>query len=193
MMKTTNFALSLLPGRTRVRLRSGWTLVEMMIAVGAGAMIMATVLAVAIFVLANFKSIGNYADLNSSSRQTLDLMSRDIRNAASVIGYATNYISLTNNDTTTFQYFWDPSRAALYRYYTNKDTSVTTTVMLTNCNILSFAIYKRVPFTNFTFTTTTIPAGDTKLVDVSWRCFRTIYGNPLNSESVQTARIVIRN
>jgi len=181
------------PGRKRARLGGGWTLVEMMVAVGAGAIIMATILAVAIFVLANFKSIGNYADLNSSSRRTLDVMSRDIRNANGLIGYATNYISMTNNDTTTFQYLWNPSTSALYRYYTNIDRSVTTSVMLTNCNILSFAIYKRVPNINFTFTTTTSTAGDTKLVDVSWRCIRTIYGNPLNSESVQTARIVIRN
>ena len=32
-----------------------------------------------------------------------------------------------------------------------------------------------------------------KLVSVSWRCSRTILGQKVNTESVQTAKIVIRN
>ena len=32
-----------------------------------------------------------------------------------------------------------------------------------------------------------------KLIDVSWKCSRKIMGEKLNTESVQTAKIVIRN
>jgi hypothetical protein len=39
---------------------------------------------------------------------------------------------------------------------------------------------------------TSAAAGNCKLVSVSWICSRSILGSRLNTESVQTAKIVIR-
>jgi hypothetical protein len=68
-------------------------------------------------------------------------------------------------------------------------------MMMTNCDYLSFNTYMRVPTTNFTFTPVGSSTNQTKLVSVSWRSSRQVYGfgNRLNTESVQTANIVSRN
>jgi len=70
----------------------------------------------------------------------------------------------------------------------------TNTVLLTQCDFLNFDISQRNPSNNFTFYP--CPATNVsiaKLIDVSWRCSRQILGAKINTESVQTAKIVIRN
>lgn len=177
------------PGQNgkRPQYNRGWTLVEMIVALAAGSIILAAILSTALFVSKSFIAMGNYTDLDRESRHALDTMSRDIRNAAGMSAYATNSITLTNQDGSQFTYAWSSNTTLLTRV-----SSGTTTVLLTNCNILNFHIYQRNPANNFTFTVATNVA-QAKLVDVSWRCSRNILGAIINSESVQTAKIVIRN
>jgi len=150
-------------------------------------------MASSIFVLRSFKAIGNYSDLDRSSRNTLDIMSRDIRNAAglSMPTYLTNVLIFTNSDGTSFSYQWDPTKTTLTRYYTNGG-SVSTMVLLTNCDVLSFYLYQRNPGTNLFFSSTNNPS-QTKLINVDWRCSRQVYGSKMNTESIQTAQITVRN
>ncbi len=174
----------------------GFSLPEMMVVVLAGGIIMAGLVSTMVFVSRSFIAIGNYIDLDAASRHTLDMMSRDIRSAAaySLSSYATNRIVLANQDGSSFAYSWDPATTALIRYYTNASgVGQQSQVMLTNCDILTFNIYQRNPTNNFQFISTTGNPGQTKLIDVSWRCSRQIYGVKINTESVQTARIAIRN
>ncbi len=163
------------------------TLLELMISTA-----IATVFVLGVIILTRFTltqglfAISNYNDLNAKSRQTLDVMSRDIRGAAAMTAFSTKSIALTNQSGTAYSYTWDGSNE-LKRVY----AGVTTTV-LTNCDFLAFNIYQRNPTNGFTFvSTTSLPQA--KLVDVSWRCSRKYLGSKLNTESVQTARIVIRN
>ena len=67
-----------------------------------------------------------------------------------------------------------------------------TTMLLTNVDYLSFQIYQR---NTVASTYDQFPAGSVaqcKLISVSWICSRTILGSKVNTESVQTAKIVIR-
>lgn len=171
----------------RSRPDDGWTLVEMIVALAAGSVILAAILSTALFVSKSFIAMGNYTDLDRESRHALDTMSRDIRNAAGMSAYATNSITLTNRDGSQFTYAYSSNTTLLTRV-----NSSGTTVLLTNCNILTFHIYQRNPTNNFQFTPATA-VSQAKLVDVSWRCSRNILGAIINSESVQTAKIVIRN
>ncbi len=66
------------------------------------------------------------------------------------------------------------------------------TVLLQQCDYLNFDISQRNPSSNFTFVATANLL-EVKLIDVSWRCSRQIMGSKVNTESVQTAKIVIRN
>lgn len=166
---------------------TGMTLMELMISVGIATMFVLGVIILTQFTLnQGLFAIANYSDLNAKSRQTLDRLSRDIRSSSQVIAFSTNSISLTNSDGTAFSYTWDGSNRLVRTYAGSSST------MLTNCDYLCFNIYQRNPSNNFLFYTATNIA-QAKLVDVSWRCSRQYLGAKLNTESVQTARIVIRN
>ncbi|HEU5395839.1 MAG TPA: prepilin-type N-terminal cleavage/methylation domain-containing protein, partial [Verrucomicrobiae bacterium] len=64
----------------------GFTLVEMMVAIAASTMILMAFVALTIAMSRTMLAISNYNDLDNRSRNTLDTMSRDIRNASQLIG-----------------------------------------------------------------------------------------------------------
>ena len=175
------------------RSKRGFTLMEVLITAGLSTIVLAAMVSVTFFAARSFKAIGNYRDLNQASRFTLDTMGRDVRNAAGLTRYTTNSITLTNSDFTGFSYQWDPTTQALMRYYTNADGTVAINIMLTNCDVLTFNIYQRNPTNNLTFISAVASPNQTKLINVDWKCSRTIQGAKANTESVQTAQIVIRN
>jgi hypothetical protein len=165
----------------------------MMVAIVAGLMILGSVVVTTMTLSHSMAAIANYFDLDAYSRNTLDVMGRDIRNADSLTSFATNSISMSGTNYLgaqySFTYNWDGSN--MWRTYTVSNIS-TTSLMLSNCAYLSFSNFTRVPQSNFTF----VAVGGTnrtKLISVSWKCSRSILGAKLNTESVQTAKIVIRN
>lgn len=172
--------------------RAGMTLLELMLVMGMGTLVLAALLLTTLFVSRAMLAISNYDELNAMSRNALDWMTRDIRNTATLTSYATNRLVFTNRLTgDQFSYTWDGSND-LTRVYTYSDGSVTVTPLLKDCDTLDFRIYSRVPSNNFSFYPTA-NVKEAKLIDVTWRCSRKIYGKKINTESVQTAKIVIRN
>ena len=69
----------------------------------------------------------------------------------------------------------------------------TTNVYLTDCDSLEFANYQRTTISNTfdayepAFTT------NTRLIQVTWTCSRRILGARMNTENVQSAKVVLRN
>lgn len=183
--------------KTPRRRLAGFTLVEVLVTLGIATLF---VMGLIIFTTITFQqgifAIGNYTDLNNKSRRTLDILSRDIRSSSAVLNGADYYIRLTNSITRDETYYiWDgwntftqykrnPS-AGIYNWQVN--------VLMTNCDYLQFNVYNRVPTNNFNFYPTYFSSPDVKLIDVRWRCSRSYLGAKLNTESVQTARIVMRN
>lgn len=165
----------------------GTTLIEMMVAMTAGTCVLGSILTTGITLTNTMMAIGNYCDLNRSSRHTLDVMSADLRNTAIVTAASSKQVTVSNTLTADIvSYTWDGS---------NKVTRVFNqmpTVMLVNCDFLCFSNYQRNPTANFEFLPASTP-GNTKLISVSWRCSRQILGAKINTESVQTAKICIRN
>ena len=171
----------------RSQLCCGWTLVEMMVAMVVGSAILLSILVTGSAVTNTMVAIVNYNDLNKRSRNTLDILSRDLRNTATVTSLTTSQVTVTNMITAdSINYQWDGSNA-----FTRTFNGVST-VMLTGCDTLFFKGYQRNPTNNLQF----LPAStvsQTKLISVSWRCSRQIFGAKINTESVQTAQICIRN
>ena len=66
-------------------------------------------------------------------------------------------------------------------------------VLLTECDFLTFSNYQRNPYYGQydQYPVTTSPT-NSKLVSLTWVCSRKITGAKMNTESVQTAKIVIR-
>jgi hypothetical protein len=168
--------------------RRGMTLVETLVGLSAGLLLMTVVASMWMFSARSFVAIGNYTDMDNDSRNTLDIMSREIRGAAALTSYATNAITFVNRDGTSFSYVYNPGTETLSRVQGGSSR-----VLLEQCDYVRFNVSQRNITNGFVFYSTTTQPQLTKLVDVSWKCSRKILGAKVNTESVQTAKIVLRN
>jgi prepilin-type N-terminal cleavage/methylation domain-containing protein len=185
------------PGKSAGRNRNpGFTLTELMVGLGVGSLVLAAVAALTVYGARAFASIGNYADLDARSRNTFDVLGSKVRAASSVLACETNLpvksLKLACPDPDhTITLTWDSDA----RTFVLDETGQVTRTLLTECDALDFALYTRAPNvgpTNVAF----IPAStlaDCRVISLSWRCSRTMPGNKLNTESVQTAQLVLRN
>lgn len=171
----------------RTQSRRGWTLVEMMVSMVGGGTVLASMLVTSSMLSNSLVAVINYDELNKASRNTLDVMSRDLRNTAVVTELKSNQITVTNSTTGDYvTYAWDGNNDFVRTY------DGVRTVMLTGCDTLVFQGFQRNPINNLGFIPASTPS-QTKLISVSWRCSRRILGAKMNTESVQTAQICIRN
>ena len=177
----------------------GVTLIEMMIAIGIGALVCAAGIATLLFGLRNYEALTNYQILNTKSRTALDIMSRDIRQANGCSTNATfsassftllgTSVTTTNAYTTTYSY--NSNAMTLTRTYIETNTQVN--VLLSNCTYFAFSYYQRNPTpASFDFFTNTQSAAYCKLIQVDWSCSRNIMGTPVNTQSGESTRMVIR-
>ena len=174
---------------------AAFTLPEMMVSVAMGVLILASVVTVFLFVNRSLDATGNYEELDRQSRNALDLMSQDIRQCGGLTNYTTNTLNFTNQDGSLLQYSWDGSN---YLTYTNAATTNAGCPrggrLLKGCAYLKFSVFQRnpVPGTTMTFTNAS-SASLVKVIVMDWICRRTNYTSLTDSESVQTAKVVMRN
>lgn len=172
---------------SRRKALAGWTVLETSIASFCGSIVLGSILVTGNMMNNTMAAVSNYNDLDQCSRNTLDVMSRDLRNTAIVTVLTEKEVRVTNTITgDTIQYLWDGTNALTRNVNGNR------TVMLTGCDTLIFQGFQRNPTNNLQFLPTST-AAKTKLISVSWRCSRKILGAKLNTESIQTAQICIRN
>jgi len=171
-----------------------FTLVELMLGITVSAIILTALLVFTVYATRSFASMENYVDLEQKSQTAVDSMLRDIRQTKGLISYGTTVLNgrtITNvlnfldvdDQTLTFRF----NGGALLR--TKGESS---TMLLTNVDYLCFQVFKRNPVATTFEQFPTSDAGNCKLVSVNWVCSRNILGSRLNTESVQTAKIVIR-
>ncbi|HXI69540.1 MAG TPA: hypothetical protein VNN22_04205 [Verrucomicrobiae bacterium] len=167
--------------------RRGFTLMETMVATIGVSAIVGSILVTGTTVVNTMAAIVNYNDLDSRSRNTLDTMSGDLRNTAVVTSMTDRQVTVSNAITgDTISYRWDGTN------YFTRTLNGSQKIMLNGCDSLTFSGFQRNPTNNFQFVPAHAPS-ETKLISVSWRCSRQILGAKLNTESVQTAQICIRN
>lgn len=171
--------------------RAGWTLVEMIFAIGISGLVLAAVATMTLYSARSFFAMSDYYNLNEKSRLAFDIMSRDIRQAARLTSYSTDRLVFADAVGATFSYTYDPDAGTLTRVYGGMST-----VLLSNIvpGRFSFGIYQRNPSNDFTFYPANGVAANARLINVSWRCALAIPGSIItNTESAQTAKIVMRN
>ena len=186
--------------QNRRRGTAAFTLIEMLVATALGVVVIGSMMGLYTSGAISFTAMGNYQNLDAKSYHALDLISRDIRNSNILLSYTNNQtLTFSNNyarngagQITTISY--DPSSGTVLL----KRTGQTLTSLLTGCDQMTFQIYERAPnMSSFSTNIVFIPATnatDCKMIQISWRCSRTNgFGSKLNTESVQTAQIVLRN
>jgi hypothetical protein len=169
------------------------TLVELMVATALGGLVIAAVMALTFFSARSFAALTNYVDLDNFSRNALDTMSREIRQADRLVSGNDHELVFQNTNPTNgsaFQvsYTYDPSTKQLVR----RQLGTPSKVLLQECDFLRFSLYQRNPINGTYDQYPTANPTTCKLVQLSWICSRNILGKKANTESVQSAKVVIR-
>jgi type II secretory pathway pseudopilin PulG len=169
--------------------KGAFTLVEVMVSMGLGIFVLAAVASLTLYTVRSFVAMGNYNDLERASTHALDTMSREVRQASQLLKYQSNRVEFATLEGPRLVYEYDPQAETL-----TQTKGGVSEVLLEQCDYLTFNISQRNPSNDFTFYPAPANRPDlAKLLDVSWRCSRKILGQKLNTESVQTSKIVIRN
>jgi len=166
-----------------------FTLVDLLVAIVIGSVVLLGFAELTAYTGRSFAALTNYVDLDRHSREALDQMVSKIRQATELTSYASNHLQFDYQKTNTLIYSYDPSAKTLTETFSGVNT-----VLLTGCDRLTFSMFQRNTadgtYDQFPATLTNNIA---KLIQVSWICSRTVLGTRVNTESVQSAKIVIRN
>ena len=171
------------------------TLVEVLIATGVGSIVLAAVMTLSLFSARSFAALGNYVDLDIKSRTALDTMSSDIRQADKLTSASSTQLKFqitdpNNGAVNSLIYDYSPTAQTLTR-----TLGARSSVLLSNCTSLQFSIFQRNPIGG---SYEQYPVDDPnrpdlcKLVQLTWVCQRSVLGRIANTESVQSAKVVMR-
>ena len=163
------------------------TLPETLMGVGVGSLVLTSMMAIFLTSNRSFVAMGNYVSLDQASRNAVEQITRDIRNAQNLTSFQTNQLVFTLGSTSNLVYSYDPNS----RQLTSWKTGGTTNTLLTECDSLQFSMFSNVPQTGGTLTNATT-VGQAKAISTNWKCSRTILGSKANTEYIQEAMIVIR-
>jgi len=182
------------------RSQSGMTLVEVMMASGISTIVLAIVAVLIVFAVRSFAALANYQNLDQASSTAADLMSKEIRNATGVVSFqnvgTTKWILFANTNASpayTTRYEWTDADQTLTA---QRSDEAAANVLLTGCERWDFTFQQRTPLRGpeYGFSTNMVSQAECKVVTMTWKCSRTLNGTKLfNTESVQTAQIVMRN
>ena len=165
----------------------GFTLAEILIAVGITGILMVALASLVMFTGRSFAAMFNYADLSDANRIAIDTMTRDLRGCNRIISCTTTRLQIEDSDGTTLTYEYFPQTETVTRTQNGN-----TKTMMTGCDSLTFRLGTRNPINGTFDVVPTTDVSEAKVVNVAWNCARVILGHKVNTEAVQTARIVIR-
>ena len=167
---------------------AGVSIIETWFAVGIFALLMAALASFCLYTSKSFAGLINYVDLEQKSQMALDTMTKEIRQTQCLTSITNNQLIFLDGDNVALSYTYNPTTRTLIR-----GKGGTNKTLLTECDFLCFSNFQRNPVEGaYEQYPVTISPTNTKLVSVTWVCSRQIIGSKLNTESVQTAKIVIR-
>lgn len=166
----------------------------MMVGMSISTMVLTAVGVLFIYQARTCAALGNYVDLDQHSRYALDLMSKEIRQANRLIGYSSTNLNFEMVDantgaTNTLSYVYDPKAGTIVRSFLGLNNTLLTQLVP---NSVSFALYQRNPVGGTVDQVPTTDPSLCKVVQLSWTCARPMLGGTENTESVQSAKVVIR-
>ncbi len=169
------------------------SLIEVLIGAAVGSLILLCATSVFVYSLFSFAGLGNYAILTGQSKASIDAISRDMRESTGVLGASASgsvkSITLTNAfSQTVSKYTWEGGSGKL----TCEKTGEPTRTFLTGCDQWDFTFYQRTPKADWGFYSGT-DLSVCKLINMNWKCSRSILGKKINTETVVTAQVVLRN
>jgi prepilin-type N-terminal cleavage/methylation domain-containing protein len=178
----------------RKHARRGFTLIEVLIAMGLTTLLVLVICSFSLFSSRSFAGLFNYVDLDEKNKVAMDEMSRDVRQAKRLKSCKTNAttmtveaITLEDADGNDLIYVYNQKYGTLTRLKNGRAN-----IVLEGCDRLAFNLGQRNTQTGGYDVYAAASPATCKVINVSWSCSRKILGNKQNTESAQTARIVIR-
>ncbi len=176
--------------------RRGMTLVELQIASAIAVILFTAVMALAFYTARSFAAFTNYVDLDANSRNALDVMSTEIRQADLLTAATSTSLTFQTTDPGTgaihtVKYVYDPDKKELSRIFDGGQPDV----LLSECSFLQFGTFQRNTTTSLDNAFAPVATSQPnlcKVVQLTWICSRRILGKSANTESVQSAKVVIR-
>jgi hypothetical protein len=141
----------------------------------------------------NILAMSNYLELDAQSRTALDRAVREIRRAKCVTGFTTNSISFRDYDDQSLQLTWNPATKQLTSVRTVNKKDPETKVLLEGCDGLTFTMMAREPNDGTWNLNSTTDTNQCKAVFITWNCSRKFIDTKLNTESMTSATVVLRN
>ena len=167
--------------------QAAFTLVEVLVASALAAVVMLILMSFSFFTNRSFASLTNYMDLDQRTQSALDKMSQQIRQVNSLTSFSSTNLVFQDFDGATLQYVYNSQQQTLTRTKNAKSET-----LLTGCDLLQFSVFQRSP-SNATFQPfSTGSAASTKVIELTWNCYRKILGSSANNECMQSAKVVIR-
>ena len=164
------------------------TLVEVLVATAIGSMILVAAGSLMVYNSRSLAALTNYADLDRYSRTAVDKLSEDIRQATALVAFTSTELEFNaSRGRSNITYTFNPDTRQLVRRSGNNRE-----VLLQECDSLTFTVYGRNNVSNSWDQFVVTNAAGAKLIKLNWTCSRTILGQALNTESIQTAKIVMR-
>jgi len=158
-----------------------------MVSAALSSMIIAATAAFCLYGAQSCAALGNYSELDSQSRWALDHLTQRVRQSREVLAFDATSLSLKDADGGTYDLTYNPRAKTLA-----ETKGGTTTVLLKGCDYVKFDVFQRNPVAG-TYDAYPLGTPNTgKLVQLTWICSRNLLGARLNTETVQSAKIVIR-
>ena len=167
---------------------AAFTLPEILVSAALGGLVLLVVAMVSIYSGRSFVAIANYVGMDQVSQLALDKMSREIRQAHRLIEFSPTSLTFEDGNKQQFTFNYDPEARTLVR-----TGGETTNVYLTDCDSLEFSNFQRTTISNTFDAYEPAYVTNTRLIQVTWTCSRTILGAKVNTESVQSTKVVLRN
>jgi Tfp pilus assembly protein PilW len=168
---------------------AGMALVELMIAAAIASILSAALASLAFYTGRSFAAMAHYVDLDHKSRNALDRLSKEIRQTNRLTDFSPTKLTFEDFDGSELIYLYDPDAQTLTRIYNGVADPKP---LLEQCTSLQFSIFQRNPIMGAYNQYPTASAETAKLVQLHWVCQRITMGSIINTESVQSAKIVIR-
>lgn len=168
--------------------QAAFTLPEVMVSSSLALLTVMALMALSWYSSRSFAAIANYVNLDQNSQLALDNMSRDLRQAHRLTDFSSTSLTVIDVDNNPMNFVYDPDARTLV-----KISGGQTNLLLTGCDSLQFSKYQHTAISNTFDAYDPAYVTNTKLVQVTWSCSRKILGAKVNTESVQSAKIALRN
>jgi hypothetical protein len=167
--------------------RGGFGLPEYVVALAVSSLIMVVVTNLTLFCGQNFALLGNYADMQTTTMNVMNQMTKEMRQARRVLSFSPNQVTLEMPGNVPLTYTYSPGKRTLTR-----SQGAGSKVILQDCDDLTFKAYQRTPKKGSLDQNDIAATSEAKVVAIAWNCSRSDGAGRKNAEATQYTKVMLR-